>query len=145
MASKTFIAKGQSMALQDNHLDSSQFFQNHSFTKMSIINFEIILYDDRFVTDFSQKTAEPSPFVSTMRNFCVFSRYFICLLWGFFHHFHVQKYSISGHFQVIQQTRMKRKDSCYRCTEAFKIAHARYTCLSLILHCKQCVCWSRVC
>ena len=33
-----------------------QRIDNHSFTKMSITNLEIILYDDRFVTDFSQKS-----------------------------------------------------------------------------------------
>ena len=31
-----------------------------------------------------KKAAEPSPFVSTVRIFCVFSRYFICLLVCFF-------------------------------------------------------------
>ena len=90
------------------------------------------------LTSVTKAELEPSPFESTVCNFWVYSRCFICLLvfWSFscteLHNFGI----ISIH-----QTRMKMEDSCYSCTEAFKIAHARYTCLSLIFKWKQCVCW----
>ena len=93
---------------------------------------------DSLLTSVTKAELEPSPFESTACNFWVYSRCFICLLvfWSFscteMHNFGI----ISIH-----QTRMKMEDSCYSCTEAFKIDHARYTCLSLIFKWKQCVCW----